>query len=265
MDTVASRDGTQIAFDRSGQGPAFILVTGALATRAAAVTVAGKLARHFTVYTYDRRGRGDSGDTPPYAVAREVEDIQALIGQAGGTAFVFGHSSGAVLALEAAQRLTASIPKLALYEPPFILDNSRPPLPDDFEARLIELAATRRRGEALEYWFSRAILLPPQAVAGMRQDAGNWATMESMAHTLAYDVAIMGDTMSGKPWAKDRWAGVTMPVLVMDGGASPDYMHHAAEALAASLPHAQHRRFAGQGHGVADELLVPALVEFFLG
>ena len=264
MHTVTSADGTLIAYDRSGQGPALILVTGALATRATAVGVAAKLGAHFKVFAYDRRGRGDSGDTPPYAVAREVEDLAALIHEAGGTAFVFGHSSGAVLALEAAQRLKASIPRLAVYEPPFIVDDSRPAVPDDFVAHLNELTADGRNDEALEYWFSRAILLPPQAVAGMRQNSGNWAAMEKSAPTMAYDATIMGDGMSGKPLARNRWAGVTQPTLVMDGGASPAYMHHGAEALTARLPHAQHRRFPGQSHGVADEVLAPALVEFFL-
>src|SRR6266851_10450855 len=120
MRTVHSKDGTPIAFDRSGQGPALILVNGALSTRAAAATVTASLAPHFTLFAYDRRGRGDSGDTAPYTVEREVQDLKAVISDAGGTAFVFGHSSGAVLALEAAARLTGSIPKLAVYEPPFI-------------------------------------------------------------------------------------------------------------------------------------------------
>jgi pimeloyl-ACP methyl ester carboxylesterase len=263
MRTVTSEDGTTIAYDRSGQGPALVLVTGALAARATAASVVGKLAPHFTVFAYDRRGRGDSGDTPPYAVEREVEDLKAVIDAAGGTAFVFGHSSGAVLALEAAQRLTGSIPKLALHEPPFIMDDSRPPLPDDYLAQLNTRIAAGRPDELLDYYFTRALLLTPEAVAGMRKGPG-WAGMERMAHTLAYDGAVIDGTMGGKPLPRDRWARVTMPVLVMDGGASPAFMHHGAEALTALLPHAQHRRFPGQDHGVADEVLVPALVEFFL-
>ncbi len=131
MNTMTSKDGTTIAFERSGEGPPLVVVGGALNDRHAAATLAGLLAPNFTVYAYDRRGRGDSGDTPPYAVEREVEDLQALVEEAGGTAFVLGHSSGAVLALEAAAA-TPGITKLVLYEPPFIVDDSRPPLPDDY-------------------------------------------------------------------------------------------------------------------------------------
>ena len=149
MRTVISKDGTPIAFDQPGQGPALILVTGATATRLAAASVAAALAPSFTVFAYDRRGRGDSGDTAPYAVEREVEDIEALINAAGGSAFVFGHSSGAVLALEAARLLPTKITKLAVYEPPFIIDDSRPPAPEDYAPHLIELVSSNRRSEAI--------------------------------------------------------------------------------------------------------------------
>ena len=146
MKTVTSKDGTAIAFDRSGDGPPLVVVGGALSTRGAAEPLAGLLAPSFTVYAYDRRGKGDSGDTPPYAVEREVQDIQALVEDAGGSAFAFGHSSGGALALEAAAH-TLGITKLAVYEPPFIVDASRPPLPDDFIERLTELSSTGRRGD----------------------------------------------------------------------------------------------------------------------
>src|SRR5207244_862270 len=143
-----------IAFDRSGEGPTLILVTGAIAARSDAATLAARLARHFTVFAYDRRGRGESGDTAPYAVEREVEDLDALITEAGGSAFVFGHSSGAVLALEATRRLATRITKLAVYEPPFIIDDSRPPAPQDYSKRLTELVSSGRRGEAVEYFMT---------------------------------------------------------------------------------------------------------------
>src|SRR5207302_3064047 len=168
MRTVISKDGTPIAFDQSGRGQAIILVAGATATRLAAVSVAAALAPHFTVFAYDRRGRGESGDTAPYAVEREVEDIEALITEAGGSAFVFGHSSGAVLALEAARLLPGKITKLALYEPPFIIDNSRPPMPEDFPARLNGLLAEGRRGDAVELW-QRNLGIPAEMIAQFRQ------------------------------------------------------------------------------------------------
>src|SRR5947199_8818025 len=148
MRTVLSKDGTAIAFDQSGQGPALILVAGATATRLAEASLAAALAPHFTVFAYDRRGRGASSDTAPYAVEREVEDIEALITEAGGTAFVFGHSSGAVLALEAARLLPTKITKLAVYEPPFLVDDSQAPLPEDAITRLTEPVSAGRRGEA---------------------------------------------------------------------------------------------------------------------
>ncbi len=214
------------------------------------------------MFAYDRRGRGERGDTAPYAVEREVEDLDALITEAGGSAFVFGHSSGAVLALEAARRLATKITKLAVYEPPFIVDDSRPPLPEDYVTQLTELVSSGRRGEAVEYFMTKAVGVPVQEVAQMR-NAPMWKAMEAVAHTLAYDGTIMGDTMSGNPLPTRQWASVTVPTLVMDGGESPAFMHHGAQELVGLLPNGQHRRLPGQDHGVADEVLVPLLVEFF--
>src|SRR5260370_37366924 len=150
MSKVISRDGTAIAFDRSGQGPVLILVTGAIATRSDAASLAARLSPHFSVFAYDRRGRGENGDTPPYAVEREVEDLDALITEAGGSAFVYGHSSGAVLALEAARRLSTKITKLPVYEPPFIVDDSRPPVPKDYWTRLTQPASSDGQGGAVQ-------------------------------------------------------------------------------------------------------------------
>lgn len=264
MRTVLSKDGTPIAFDQSGQGPALILVNGATATRLAAVSLAAALASHFTVFAYDRRGRGDSGDTLPYAIEREVEDIDALISAAGGSACVFGHSSGAVLALEAARLLPNKIEKLALYEPPFIIDDSRPAVPSDYVLHLNELLAAGRRSEAVEYFLNNAILLPAEMVTQMQQSP-MWPQLEAVAHTIPYDGTIMGDTMRGNPATIRKWTAVTVPTLVMVGGASPTFFHNGTRALAELLPHAQHRTLAGQNHGPADDVLVPALQTFFLG
>lgn len=261
MNRVTSKDGTPIAFDRIGDGPAIIFVNGATATRTAGAGIA-ELMPHFTVFSYDRRGRGDSGDTAPYAVEREIEDLDALITEAGGEAFVFGHSSGAVLALEAARMLPTRITRLAVYEPPFIVDDSRPPLPPDYVEHLNELIAAGRRGDALEYFMTVAVQVPAEFIAEMR-NSPMWAAAEAVAHTLSYDGAIMGDTMSGSPAPLARFASVTVPTLVMDGGASPLYMHHAAQALADVLPNVQRRTLEGQDHGAAPDVLVPVLVEFF--
>ena len=168
METVRSRDGTTIALDRSGRGPSLIIVNGALSDRGAVSDLAPRLAGELTVIAYDRRGRGDSTDTPPYAVEREIEDLAALVEAAGGSALVFGHSSGAVLALGAA---AAGVPieRLVLYEPPLMVDDTRPPIPDDYVSRLDELVAAGRPGEAVEYFLTTGPLVPPPVIDGIRR------------------------------------------------------------------------------------------------
>jgi pimeloyl-ACP methyl ester carboxylesterase len=261
MPRVTSKDGTSIAYERTGQGAALILVGGAMSDRLAAVPLAALLAPHYSVFAYDRRGRGDSGDTAPYAVAREIEDIDALIGAAGGSAFVMGHSSGAALALEAATHGLA-IPKLALYEPPFIVDGAHPPLPNDYVQHLQSLVAAGRRGDAVEYFMTAAVGVPKDTIAQMRQSP-MWAGLERVAHTIAYDGMVMGDTMRGEPLAAGRWSGAKMPVLVMDGGDSEAWMHNSARSLAQILPKAQYRTLAAQTHAAAPEVIAPVLIEFF--
>jgi pimeloyl-ACP methyl ester carboxylesterase len=261
---VTSKDGTTIAFDRSGEGPPIVLVGGALADRSAAAELATQLAAHFTVVAFDRRGRGDSGDTAPYAIEREVEDIETLILAVGGQAFVLGHSSGAVLALESARTLPDRITKLALYEPPFIVDDSRPLLPADYVTHLDDLVTAGRRGDAVEFFMTTAVGVPAEVVAGMREQPF-WSSLESTAHTLAYDGTIMGGTMGGSPAPLGRWDSVGVPTLVMDGGASPDWQRSAVRALVDVLPDSRHRTLEGQDHGPSSEVLAPVLVEFFLG
>jgi len=265
MNTVTSKDGTKIAFDTVGEGPPLVIVGGALNDRHAAATQAGLLAPNFTVMTYDRRGRGDSGDTPPYAVDREVEDIEALVEEAGGTAFALGHSSGAVLALEAAAAAAAAAPgitKLVLYEPPFIVDDSRPPLPDDYVQHLDELVANSRRDEAVEYFMTVGVGVPAEAIPSMK-DSPFWPSLEAIAHTISYDGRIMGDNMAGKPLSSDRWSTVTNPALVIDGGASPPSLRNAVQALVDVLPNARRLTLEGQTHEVDPTVLTPVLVEFF--
>jgi len=269
MQKVISKDSTPIAFDQSGQGPALILVAGATATRLDEAPLAAALAPHFNVYAYDRRGRGRSGDTTPYAIEREVEDIAALIDAAGGSAFLFGHSSGAVLALEAARLLPGKIAKLALYEPPLIIDDSRPPTPENYASHLTELVSAGRRGDAVAY-FMAEVGTPAEMIAQMRQSP-MWPGLEEIAHTLAYDAMITSDTMRGDPLPLKKWASVLVPTLVMDGTvffgseAKHAFFRHGAQELAAILPHAQRRILEGQDHGAANEVLVPALQEFFIG
>ena len=263
--TVRSKDGTTIAFDQSGAGPVVILVSGSLSDRRGGARLAERLAPHFTVISYDRRGRGSSGDTAPYAVAREVEDIEALIHHAGGSAHLFGASSGAALALEAANRLPGKVKKAALFEPPFVTDDSRPPMPPDLAARLDEMIAAGRRGDAVEYFMTKAVLAPPEAVAQMRQSP-MWPAMEKLAHTLPYDMAVMGDTLFGRPLPAGRWGAAKMPVLVLDGGRSGAWLRNSARALAKLLPDAKHQTLEGQDHSapfMAAPVVAEALVKFF--
>ena len=278
MPTVQSKDGTSISYTQSGAGPAVILVSGALGYRAngAGAQLARRLSHRFTVIDYDRRGRGESGDTPPYAVEREVEDIEALVDAVGGTASLYGMSSGAVLALEAASRLPDKVTKLAMYEPPLIVDDSRPPVRADYVEALNAAVAAGQPGRAVEIFMVDAVGIPAEFVAQMRNappmpaadgemTPPAWSDMESVAHTLAYDGAIMGDRMSGKPLQGDHWKTATMPVLVIDGGDSDTFMHTGADALAALLPNAQRRTLAGQTHAVSPDALAPVLESFFAG
>jgi pimeloyl-ACP methyl ester carboxylesterase len=265
MRKILSKDGTAIAFDQLGKGPAIILVGGAFQYRAIdrrTTQLTARLASQFTVFHYDRRGRGESGDTPPYAVEREIEDLEALITEAGGTAFVFGMSSGASLSLEAANRLPA-ITSLALYEAPFIVDDSRRPFPVDFLTRLKNLIAEDRRGSAVKL-FMKQVGTPAFFIAIMGLMPG-WAQLKAVAHTLPYDITILEGTGSGKPLPPTRWASVTAPTLVMDGGRSPVWMRHAMQMLAQTLTTATYRTLEGQTHMVKPEVLAPALEEFFAG
>lgn len=262
MNTVHSKDGTAIAFSRSGKGPALVLVDGALCHRGFGPMpeIAKLLTPYFTVFTFDRRGRGESGDTKPYAVEREVEDIAALIEEAGGGAHLFGTSSGAALALEAAARLS-SVKKVALYEAPFFFDEVHPPRPDDYLAKMTALIVADRRSHALEL-FMRTVGTPAIFVNVMRFTP-MWGKLKQVAHTLPYDLTIVSDTKAGKPLSVERWTSVTMPVLTAVGGKSPAWWQKAMGELADTLPNAHHVVLPGQTHMVKASVLSPILTEFF--
>lgn len=263
MNKVTSKDGTSIAYDQLGAGPPVILVAGALGVRTHPIVadLAQLLAEHFTVINYDRRGKGDSGDTAPYAVAREIEDLDALIAAAGGSAYLYGISSGANLALAAANALPGKVTKLALYEPPVIVDDSRPPMPADYVQQINDFVSTGRRGDAVDL-FMRHVGVPEEFLPQMHA-MPMWPQMEQAAHTLAYDGIIMGDTQSGKPLAPGQWPAATMPTLVIAGGDSPPFFHNGTRALADQLPHAQHAILPGQTHEVSAAALAPMLIAFF--
>jgi pimeloyl-ACP methyl ester carboxylesterase len=264
MNTIQSADGTTIAFDKAGSGPALILVGGMFEQRAmesdtSKLAVYPLILENFTVYHYDRRGRGDSTDTLPYAVEREIEDIDALIQHAGGSAFLSGISSGAGLALEAAMKLGSKVKKLALYEPPYNDEAEAREGWKQFRKDLKQTLAEGRRGDAVALFMS-LLGVPAEHIEGMKQYP-MWPMFESIAPTIAYDAAVMGED-SSIPAA--RAAGLNTPTLVMNGGATPyPFMEVTAVALSKLMPNAQHRVLDGQVHEVEPEGIAPVLVEFF--
>lgn len=258
MQTVRSKDGTTIAFEKYGSGEPVILVGGALNNRNSPSTgapLAALLSASFTVYAYDRRGRGSSGDTPPYAVEREIEDLEALVREAGGSANVFGLSSGAILSLEAAAR-GLSIKKLAVFEPPYNVSAGRPS--NSHVSRVNELITSGCRGEAIEFFMTQIVEMPGEVVAHIRSSP-NWAYLEQLAHTLVYDLTIVGD--GAMP--VERIAAIRTPTLMMLGGKSPAWMREAGEAVANALPNAQVRFLEDQNHAAAPGALAPELMRFF--
>ncbi|WP_098025568.1 alpha/beta fold hydrolase [Streptomyces sp. st115] len=265
--TVVSSDGTPIAFEQSGSGPTVILVSSALADRSDTKKLAGLLAPHFTVVNYDRRGRGASGNNAAYMVRREIDDIAALIEHAGGIASVFGSSSGSVLALRAAAA-GLNIKRLALYEPPFAVAPSDFRPPRDFARHIDGLIAEDRRSEAVKTFMTKAQGMPVFMVGSMRLMPGVWSNLKAMAHTLPYDIAVMGDTQQGKPLTTEMWSPATAPTLVMTGSKSPDGFQSAARAVTEVLPDAVHHTLQGLNHGavvMAPKKLAPKLIEFLQG
>jgi pimeloyl-ACP methyl ester carboxylesterase len=251
MGTVTSRDGTAIAFDQTGAGPALILVVGAFNTRATGAPLAQVLEQRFTVLNYDRRGRGESGDTAPYAIEREIEDLDALIAHAEGSAYVFGYSSGAILALRAAAQGLA-IPRLAFYEPPPTGVRAGELAPE-----LAEFIAAGRRGDAVELFQTEAVGIPPAVVAQMRT-APFRPALEQLAQTLVYESTIL------QALPTDLISSVRAPTLVLDGEQSPEVMRQAARALADALPAGRYRTLEGVGHDIVPVVVAPVMEEFFL-
>jgi pimeloyl-ACP methyl ester carboxylesterase len=258
METVKSTDGTSIAYDRVGEGPVVIVVDGALSTRGGKADLARLLAERFTVYSYDRRGRGDSGDTQPYAVAREIEDIDALIDAAGGSAFLYGHSSGGCLAMDATVELSGKVRKLAMYEAPYNDDPAAQKAWGEYLSSLTELLAAGRRGDAVAL-FMALVGTPTAQIEGMRQ-APFWAGMEAIAPTLAYDhTEIMGRHGS---IPTELAARVQVPTLVISGTRGLPFMLETAKTLARTIPGAELYVLDGQAHDVHAEVLAPVLAEF---
>jgi pimeloyl-ACP methyl ester carboxylesterase len=261
MNTLSSHDRTTIAYDERGEGPALVLVDGALTVHSSGSgsELARLLAPHFTVYGFDRRGRGESGDTLPYAVDREIDDIEALIDRSGGRAFLYGHSSGGPLAMRAAIRLGGKVSKIAMYEPPYNNDPGAQESWSRYLRQLRQALAEGRRGDAVAL-FMRFVGTPAEQVARLRR-APFWPGMEAVAPTLAYDHAAI----LGEPWSvpTELAARVSVPALVMAGDAGLEFMPDAARVLSQAMPQGQLRMLRGQTHEVNPGVLAPVLVEFF--
>jgi pimeloyl-ACP methyl ester carboxylesterase len=260
VNTLTSQDGTTIAYDQEGEGPALILVDGALTVHSSGsgTELARLLAPRFTVYGFDRRGRGGSGDTPPYAVDREIDDIEALTDQAGGSAYLYGHSSGGPLAMQAAIRLGSKVTKIAMYEPPYNNDPGAQQSWSQYLGQLRQTLAEGRRGDAVAL-FMRLIGTPAEQIEGMRH-APFWPGLEAVAPTLAYDHAAI----LGEPWSvpTELAARVRVPALVITGDAGLSFMPEAARTLSQAIPQGQLRMLAGQTHQVDPGVLAPVLTEF---
>ncbi len=259
---TTSADGTEIAYSVTGSGPALLIVDGAMCHRRFGPTteLASVLDKNFTVHTYDRRGRGETGDgATPWSLEREVEDIDAVIGEAGGSAFVFGVSSGAVLALEAASRLP-SISRLAIYEAPFVVDDTYPARPADYVQTMDGFIARGDRSGALSS-FMKLVGTPGFAVAVMKLTP-MWKKLKLVAHTLPWDLRILGDDGRGEKLPADRWA-VKVPTLAMDGGKSPEYLRNTMKNVAEVIEDAEYRTLPGQTHMYKSSVMAPELVEFF--
>jgi pimeloyl-ACP methyl ester carboxylesterase len=257
MPKVTSPDGTIIAYDKKGQGPALILVLGALNRRSQGKKLTELLSDRFTVVSYDRRGRGDSTDTPPYTTEKEVEDIEALIDELGGTAYMYGHSSGCVLALMAAQKLDDKVAGLALYELPYDADPAAQSVSKAYQKQLKELLAHDERGDAVAL-FVKSVGVTDKQVEAMKR-LPMWKGLTAMAPTLAYDtIELMEQYLTLET------TRITTNTLVMYGAASPSFMEDTAQKLSQTIPHAQLRALEGQAHDVKAAVLAPVLADFLV-
>ncbi|GAA3217952.1 alpha/beta hydrolase [Streptomyces sp. XM83C] len=254
---TVSRDGTSLAYDVTGRGPVVVLVSGAMSTGGTVAPLAHRLADRCTAVVYDRRGRGESGDTAPYTVEREIEDLAAVAEAAGGDAALFGVSSGGALVLRAA---AAGLPvrRVAVYEVPYAdhLEGGAE-LHARYSEDLAQALGEDRRGDAVEL-FLRLTGLGEQTIQGARQSP-MWAGMETVAPSLAYDNAVMGDGLL----PRELLASVGVPVLSVAGGASPAWLPRAARDVAEAVPDGTYRELPGQTHMVEPEVLGPVLAEYF--
>ncbi len=256
MNTIVTKDGTKIAYDKQGHGPVLILILGALNKRGSGKKLAQLLSDHFTVICYDRRGRGDSDDTKPYSVDKEVDDLTALIDELGGSAYLYGHSSGGVLALQAAEKLGRKVAGLALYEVPYNDDPEAQKIAKEYQKRLKKYLVEDKRGDAVAL-FIKSVGVTDKQIAAM-QRLPLWKSLTAMAPTLEYDTVELMER-----YPRIRVRNVAVPSLVMHGGASPEFMGDTAKKLGRALPHATLQSLEGQAHDVKPNVLAPILINFF--
>jgi len=256
---VTSQDGTPIAFDRLGQGPPVVVVSGIFCDRDTTKELAGLLSQHFSVINYDRRGRGESGDTAPYDVEREIEDLAALIDGAGGEAAVYGHSSGAGLAVRAAAS-GLPITRLVLHEPPYGPDDEQSQDTARALAENVRVALDEDRpADAIRLLFADSGM-PPEMVEAMRADP----KMIALAPTMVHDFEVMGE-FGGGAIPEDMVSDIAVPTLVMAGGASPDFFRDTADEVTRLLPNAEQTVLEGQDHGASAEVVAPVAAAFLQG
>jgi pimeloyl-ACP methyl ester carboxylesterase len=256
-----SRDGTRIAFTKVGSGPPVVLVDGAFCYRelGPAPELAPLLAQHFTVFVYDRRGRGESGDTPPYSIEREIDDLRAVVDEAGGTADVVGISSGAALGLQAVAS-GVKVKKLVLYEPPYVTNGDQPKPQEDPKIHIQQLVSAGDRAGVVKFFLADVIGVPRAIVFAMPLFMrSNWKRMEQVAYTLPYDLTISDD----RSVLKERSASISVPTLVLGGEKSPTMLRDAVSALAKALPNARSQLLAGQDHNLSAPSVAPLVVDFF--
>lgn len=263
MAYVTSKDGTKIAYTKTGSGPALIIVDGALCYRefGPSKQLSEKLKDKFTVFSYDRRGRGESGDSKDYEPMREVEDLEVLIDEAGGHAALFGQSSGGALVLEAANHLGKKVESFAMYEDPFFVDNTRSSLPDGFIAEMKSNIAAGKRGQAVKMFMK--LVGTPSFMVAIMPIMPMWSKLEAVAHTLPYDFSFMAEHQQGTPLKKGEWPNATQPALAGVGGKSPKWMQNSMHQVNDVLKNSSLVTLPGQTHMVKADVLVPELEKFF--
>lgn len=259
MTSVISKDGTSIVYDQKGNGPAVILVDGAFCSKdfGPMPKIVPLLSQKFRVISYDRRARGASGDTKPYAVEREIEDIEALIDMAGGTAFLFGISSGAILSIKAVA-YGLNIDRLALLEPPFV-GNVKQKRPSNSVEQLKQMISEGRKGDAVNFYL-RKVMGMPVFITWILRLTPNWSKMKANANSLPYDATVCGDFNLPFKLINKK---LTIPTIVIDSSKSPKMLREAVQSVAEILPNGQRITLSGAIHEVPPKILVPVLTDFY--